>query len=57
MYDVAPAAADQLNVGVLLTLVAALAGDNKPGALNTVVKLLVADQADGPTTLDAFTLQ
>ena len=57
LYVVAPAAADQVNVGVLLTLVAALAGDDKPGALKTVVKLLVADQEDGPTTLVALTLQ
>jgi hypothetical protein len=57
LYDVAPAAADQLNVGVLLTLVAALAGEVKVGALNTVVKLLAADQAEVPATFVALTLQ
>ena len=57
LYVVAPAAADQVNVGVLLTLVAALAGDDKPGALMIVVKLLGADQSDVPTTFVALTLQ
>ena len=57
LYVVAPAAADQVNVGVLLTFVAALAGYNNPGALMIVVKLLGADQVDGPTTLVALTLQ
>ncbi len=54
---VAPAAADQLNVGVLLTFVSPLVGEESVGALNSVVKLLVEDQADAPTTLEAFTLQ
>lgn len=57
LYDVAPAAAAQLNVGVLLTPVAPLAGADKAGALRTVVKLLAADQADVPATFVALTLQ
>ncbi len=57
MYVVASAAADQLKVGVLLTLVDPLAGDSKAGALRTVVKLLAADQADVPATFVALTLQ
>ena len=57
LYVVASAAAAQINVGFLLTLVAPLAGDSKAGALRTVVNLLAADQADVPATFVALTLQ
>jgi hypothetical protein len=57
LYAVAPAAAAQINVGFLLTLVAPLAGAVKTGALRTVVKLLAADHADVPATFVALTLQ
>ncbi len=57
LYVVASAAAAQLNVGVLLTLVAPLRGADKAGALSTVVKLLTVDQAEVPTTFVALTLQ
>jgi hypothetical protein len=57
LYAVAPAAVDHVNVGVLLTPVAPLAGADKAGALRTVVKLLAADQADVPATFVALTLQ
>lgn len=54
---VAPAEANHLNVGVLLTLVAALAGEDRTGAIKTVVKLLVADQSDDPAIFLDLTLQ